>query len=597
MNQIALVCLALVQSHGILNLQRTDVQGCIIGECEDDEISLLQDKTRYNPHKNTPGTITWQRHPDLQSMMTENTLTSSNREQNSVTAQTNSITGFPKDNFDVQAVTQEVSKSTLHTSILSRVRTRVIPWEQVSLPQKVKDRKISGASFEARVRDDRLDCTTMYASINAACVVLVLAASVFTAALLQVTDMNLMKVIPALLLHMFNFQQHAQSIFVRPSTGTGARLAPLDGIRAWAFLMVAFDHWYIEWIGFETLVVGQHGVNIFYCLSGFLIPLILVKSTERAKGSSVLKQIPAFLCQRFLRVWPSINWIVPLTLAFFGWAWPLPPCSSFWTYCCAALWTPFLCINNYVPRGDSPFLHLYTVSTEMQMYLCTPLMVLTYYRSDHPYTGYVVALFVLLGCLLASHVLKLDSVHYPGLLWDCLPFYIMGMLSSYSYMDSIERNSGRWWLLDPLRLWQWRALAVLMVSLMQASIVFVVVFTAIPAHGTAGMAIAVGAAFLIRSSLDPDLSGLGLYVFASWPLYPVAQLAYTGYLWSRLGPGISITLFMEMFSLDNAGPSIFIACFLFSMFIVFVMAFFLSIFIERPFMSIRDFSYRTSGKV
>eukprot|EP00973_Karenia_brevis_P057205 7959141-Karenia_brevis.AAC.1 len=111
----------------------------------------------------------------------------------------------------------------------------------------------------------------MYASISTACVVLVLAVSVFTAALLQVTDMNLMKVIPALLLHMFNFQQHVQFIFVRPSTGTGARLAPLDGIRAWAFLMVAYQHW----------------SNV---MAGFLIPLILVKSTERAEGSSVLKQ-------------------------------------------------------------------------------------------------------------------------------------------------------------------------------------------------------------------------------------------------------------------------------------------------------------------
>lgn len=418
--------------------------------------------------------------------------------------------------------------------------------------------------------------------------------------------MNPLKVIGALLLHMFSLQKHVQSIFVRVEKGSAARLAPLDGIRAMAFLMVAFTHWRDQSspLGSERFYIvtemqtGQHGVLIFFVLSGFLIPMVLVKATEKGKSSSVLQQVPGFLHGRFLRVWPSINMFVPLSLGFLygpNLASKLEPCSTYWTYEGELLWAPFLCINNYIPgRSSDPFGHLYTVSTEIQMYFCTPLMVATYYKSHHPYTGYVVVLFVALGCLLASYVLGTQfGGATPGCLWDCLPSYCMGMLASYSYMDSTQQNSGRWRMLDPLRLWEWRAAAVVMVSLMQASMLVVLLSNLKATHSGTTLLLSVCAAILMRSALDPDLGGLGCYFFSSWPFYPIASLSYTGYLWSSAAPDISRYLLKDSVTWDTE-VLILIGDFLKSMLVLMGLAFFISVFIERPFMSIREFSLKRS---
>jgi len=87
-----------------------------------------------------------------------------------------------------------------------------------------------------------------------------------------------------------------------PVTGNTERTMPenrafypaLDGLRAIAFLMVFFQHYYsIPW--------GWTGVNIFFVLSGFLITGILFDSRNDAHRAR------NFYIRRTLRIFPLLR--------------------------------------------------------------------------------------------------------------------------------------------------------------------------------------------------------------------------------------------------------------------------------------------------
>jgi peptidoglycan/LPS O-acetylase OafA/YrhL len=87
----------------------------------------------------------------------------------------------------------------------------------------------------------------------------------------------------------------------------------LDGLRAIAFLMVFFQHYY-------SLPWGWTGVNVFFVLSGFLITGILFDSRNdphRARN---------FYIRRTLRIFPlyyGLFLILVLLYPFFRWQWSL----------------------------------------------------------------------------------------------------------------------------------------------------------------------------------------------------------------------------------------------------------------------------------
>jgi peptidoglycan/LPS O-acetylase OafA/YrhL len=77
------------------------------------------------------------------------------------------------------------------------------------------------------------------------------------------------------------------------------RIPTLDGWRGIAILLVLFEHIGLSWFGGYSqpwLLTGQHGVTIFFVLSGFLI------TTKLLVSPIDLKQ---FYIRRFFRLMPA----------------------------------------------------------------------------------------------------------------------------------------------------------------------------------------------------------------------------------------------------------------------------------------------------
>jgi peptidoglycan/LPS O-acetylase OafA/YrhL len=106
---------------------------------------------------------------------------------------------------------------------------------------------------------------------------------------------------------------------LRPAGGHPIRIAPIDGLRAIAILLVIVDH-YVPWIvvgkGPLSMFVKEAsgwagtGVDLFFVLSGFLITGILVKS----KGSP--NYFARFYWRRSMRIFPAY-YIFLLPMLFF----------------------------------------------------------------------------------------------------------------------------------------------------------------------------------------------------------------------------------------------------------------------------------------
>jgi len=100
---------------------------------------------------------------------------------------------------------------------------------------------------------------------------------------------------------------------LRTEAGNRAFYPALDGLRAVAFFLVFFQHYYsIPW--------GWTGVNIFFVLSGFLITGILYDSRDAAHAAR------NFYIRRTLRIFPlyyGVFLVVLLLDPVFRWRWSL----------------------------------------------------------------------------------------------------------------------------------------------------------------------------------------------------------------------------------------------------------------------------------
>ncbi len=92
-----------------------------------------------------------------------------------------------------------------------------------------------------------------------------------------------------------------------------ARLSNIDILRAIAALAVCFHHFNRESLTGRTLYAecshyGNYGVDIFFVLSGYVIPLSLLKS------GFTLSRFPIFLKARFFRLYPAYILAAVLTI-------------------------------------------------------------------------------------------------------------------------------------------------------------------------------------------------------------------------------------------------------------------------------------------
>jgi peptidoglycan/LPS O-acetylase OafA/YrhL len=154
----------------------------------------------------------------------------------------------------------------------------------------------------------------------------------------------------------------------------------LDGLRAVAFLMVFFQHYYsIPW--------GWTGVNIFFVLSGFLITGILFDSRDDAHRAR------NFYVRRTLRIFPLYYGIflgLLLTYPLLHWewnvywlAWPLYLANylRFISHSAAVYYSPLQLAGNawlttpLLPHTQLFFGHFWSLCVEEQFYLVWPWVV------------------------------------------------------------------------------------------------------------------------------------------------------------------------------------------------------------------------------
>lgn len=140
------------------------------------------------------------------------------------------------------------------------------------------------------------------------------------------------------------------------------RIASLDGWRGIAILLVLFDHLQAALLGRYLqpwTQTGQHGVTIFFVLSGYLITSSLIK------GPIDLRR---FYIRRAFRLLP-VAWTYLGVLVFLD--------SISRTHLSSGLKASLLFYRNFVGQeGDGMTGHFWSLSLEEQFYLVWPILLL-----------------------------------------------------------------------------------------------------------------------------------------------------------------------------------------------------------------------------
>jgi peptidoglycan/LPS O-acetylase OafA/YrhL len=210
----------------------------------------------------------------------------------------------------------------------------------------------------------------------------------------------------------------------------------LDGIRAYAVLMVCIFHFFManesgiyennKILGiflFKTSELGKRGVELFFILSGFLITGILLDTKKS------LNYFKTFYARRFLRIFPLYYFvlfisfaILPLILTIDVTAAEIIKKQSFlWTYTSnlASFWGK----GGWDAGTNFPwFVHFWSLCVEEHFYLLWPLMI--YYIDEKilPKIMWAIIVVSALSFLFSSvfpnimPVLGCSSIVYAGVL-------------------------------------------------------------------------------------------------------------------------------------------------------------------------------------
>jgi peptidoglycan/LPS O-acetylase OafA/YrhL len=159
---------------------------------------------------------------------------------------------------------------------------------------------------------------------------------------------------------MSTFLATAQQTESHCTTLVSGRIPLLDGWRGIAILLVLFDHIQIALLGRHArpwTETGQHGVTIFFVLSGYLIT-----STLQKNGASIRQ----FYVRRFWRLMPAA-WSYLAALLLFDHLFSLHSVTAAEILSCLFFYRNFLSSHLAVATG-----HFWSLSIEEQFYLIWP---------------------------------------------------------------------------------------------------------------------------------------------------------------------------------------------------------------------------------
>jgi len=166
---------------------------------------------------------------------------------------------------------------------------------------------------------------------------------------------------------------------LRPGSELVRNIPSLDGLRAFSILLVLFAHssWYLpsrlaqNSIFHSIIGNGQHGVAVFFVISGYLITTLLLREFGKT-GSVSLKH---FYFRRTMRIFPPFYFF----LGVMGVLWAIhiiPEDAKSFIASLTYTWA-------YYPGAHGYFItHTWSLSIEEQFYLVWPLMFVFLHRRD-----------------------------------------------------------------------------------------------------------------------------------------------------------------------------------------------------------------------
>jgi peptidoglycan/LPS O-acetylase OafA/YrhL len=381
----------------------------------------------------------------------------------------------------------------------------------------------------------------------------------------------------------------------------------IDGIRALAVLWIIIMHcvWFqFPYLKFEDwngrmkavprwIIGGPYGVDVFFVISGFLIGYILMKEHQKRGGIDIRR----FYIRRFLKLMPAYIGALIVYCLVIGDNWQ-------------TAWANLIYINNFLPGPKQAMTWTWSLAIEEQFYFTFPcFLVFVFFRMKKHRLALLAGLLIagvgIRAFLATRHNMWLPlpwsgGVTEPRFLdwaermyikpyarYGCL---LTGVIGAYLYLFHGAANF-------------FRARRTLATALFACCCAIFAALVAAPIHvaGPRWPAIAsvatlathryiLGAAttYIMMFSLFPAGPVAAAFNwFLSWRIwYTIAQLAYSAYL---LHPIVLLVMLgavarygllrIPMPIIYVAGPSL-----------AFMAATPLYLFIERPFMNLRDAS-------
>ncbi len=223
----------------------------------------------------------------------------------------------------------------------------------------------------------------------------------------------------------------------------GTRIPTLDGWRCIAILMVLFTHYQIAFLGHTLggnlwLYAGQHGVQIFFVLSGYLI-------TTRLFAEDKIN-LARFYVRRFFRLMPAA-WVYLLFLGILTLYTGFKVLGN-------DIWACLFFYRNYVAEtaANTCTQHYWSLSLEEQFYLVwPPVLVLLGRRRACITAAVTVACLAFYRALFWDHFR--EGIRYistpmraDALLVGCLLAFLLQSEAACSWF----RRHGRWLFLGCL---------------------------------------------------------------------------------------------------------------------------------------------------
>lgn len=148
---------------------------------------------------------------------------------------------------------------------------------------------------------------------------------------------------------------------------------------------------------------GWVGVDLFFCLSGFLIGGLLFDEHRRRRHIDLRR----FYVRRAFKIWPSyLLFVFVATAARFAAKHPRNRASMLTLL--RELWPNFLHVQNYF---GTPWVHTWSLAVEEHFYLVLPLLLMLLMRrkSENPFRIFPLILILLLSACLALRLLAAHS--------------------------------------------------------------------------------------------------------------------------------------------------------------------------------------------